>query len=383
MTTADVVVVGAGVVGASIAFHLASRGVDVVVCDQGHGGRQGATPWSAGQVRLTHGDPADMRLAALSLPVFERWAEVVGGDCGFRATGFALLVDEDFLAVAATAVKELDVLGVEARLLDPGEYARRRPGLRYDGVAAVLTEPRSGYADPAATTAALLDRAAGLGARVRTGTRVDSLVVSGDTVRGVRTATEVVSAAEVVLATNARGAALLTGTGVAVPLSTTRVGWAAVAGAGLPAVDVTIDDTIGTYFRPWGEDGVLYRVPMDGRGGPADTASGPVRPDLLEPARSLVAQRVPALAGRVATASGSALESYTPDGKPVLGRAGPGGVYLALGPSGGGFKSAPAIGRAVAAELGGAGPAEELDPYRFARFTTDGRRPVARRYRHM
>lgn len=376
MTTADVVVVGGGVIGASIAFHLAGDGIRVVVCDQGHG----ATPWSAGQVRLTHSDPVDLRLAALSLPVFEQWAERVGGDCGFRATGFALLVDEDYRSVAATSVKELDVLGIEARLLEPGEYARQRPGLRYDGVAAVLVEPRSGYADPAATTKSLLDRATGLGARVRTGTRVESLIVSGGSVRGVRTATEEISAAEVVLATNAWGAGLLAATGVTVPLSTGRVGWAAVDGADLPAVDVTIDDTIGTYFRPWGEHGVLYRVPMDERGGSPGTPSGPVR---TGHARALVAQRVPALAERAVTASGSALESYTPDGKPVLGRAGPGGLYLALGPSGGGFKAAPAIGLAVAAELSGGGPAGELDPYRFARFSGEEHRPVARRYRHM
>ncbi|MDT8912357.1 FAD-dependent oxidoreductase [Amycolatopsis sp. PS_44_ISF1] len=374
MTTADVLVAGAGVVGASIAFHLAGRGVRVVVCDEG-GGR-GATAWSAGQVRLAHSDPADARLAALSLPVFERWAEAVGGDCGFRATGFALLVDEDRREAAVTTVKELDALGAEAVLLTPEEYARRRPGLRTDGVAAVLFEPRSGYADPGATTRSLLERAAALGAEVRTGARIDRLIVRGGAVRGGRVGDEVVSAAEVVLAANTGGPALLEGTGVEVPLTTARIGWAAVQAADLPQVDVTIDDTIGTYFRPWRERGVLYRVPM------GDRTGGPAGPELLDHARSLVAQRVPVLAGHHATTSGAALETHTPDGKPVFGRAGVPGLYLALGPSGGGFKSAPAVGRAVAAELDGAGPAGELEPYRLARFTGAPRRAV-RHYRHM
>ncbi|HCA84236.1 MAG TPA: hypothetical protein DEQ61_01215, partial [Streptomyces sp.] len=167
--TADVAVIGDGVAGASVAYHLAAAGADVALLSRGGGFECSATRHSAGQVRMHHSDPHDARLAALSMETFEHWAEIVGGDCGFRRTGFAFLVGEEEAATLSRTVAELAALGVETARLTPGELAARQPALALDGVRAVAYEPRSGYADPVRTAAALTDRACALGAVLHRG----------------------------------------------------------------------------------------------------------------------------------------------------------------------------------------------------------------------
>ncbi|MGD9483094.1 FAD-binding oxidoreductase [Streptomyces sp. TRM70308] len=403
--TADVAVLGDGVVGAAITHHLAARGARVTLVAPGRAHPHGATRRTAAQVRMHHGDPDAARLAALSLPTWREWPRAVGGDCGFRRTGFAFLCGPDEVPALHRSVAELTGLGVETAVLDPAEFAAGQPALDLRGVAAVAVEPQGGYADPALARDGYLRRARDRGARLVTAEGGAALVRRGE--RGVRVVagSAEVSAGHVVLAAGAWSGAVLAGlrgTGragapgggadrgaaaLAAALRARRYGWALADTPVADALCMVIDGVAGTYFRPHGGGRVLFRVPL-----PSATAATPPAHDPgtavtapeVAAGRELAARRLPGLAAAPVTAATAGWESCSADGRPLIGPA-PGlpGLYLATGFSGGGFKTAPAVGRAVAAELLSGAERAELAPYRPERFVTGSPRPVSPRYRHL
>src|ERR687893_918670 len=179
MNGADAVVVGAGVVGASVAFHLAERGLDTLVLDH-EGPAAGSTARSGALIRAHYPTALEADLAWESLTdYFEPWGERVGGGCGFTGTGFAYLVGEDNVEALRYNVALQQRVGVETSLVSPGELGEIEPALRTDGVALAAHEPRGGYADPAATAVGFLRAARSLGARFER-RRAMALVVRGD-----------------------------------------------------------------------------------------------------------------------------------------------------------------------------------------------------------
>ncbi len=142
---ADAVIVGAGVMGTSTAFHLAERGVDVLVLDA-EGPAAGATARSAALVRAHYPTALEADLAWESLTgYFEPWGERVGGGCGFTRTGFAFLAPEgDAEKLSANVAMLRDEVGVDTSLLAPQELCGIEPAMAADGVAAIAHEPRGG-----------------------------------------------------------------------------------------------------------------------------------------------------------------------------------------------------------------------------------------------
>lgn len=401
MTTADAVVVGGGVIGAALAHRLAAAGLGrVILCDQGRPAAQGATSRSGGLLRLHHTAHCDTLLAARSLPVYEHWAELVGGDCGYRRTGFLMLVGEERAAALRTNAAAVTAAAGAGRteVIDPEQARALYPGIGTEGLAAAAYEPDGGYADPVATTAALLAAGRRAGVRVFEGIRVEEVLERGGTTTGVRTQTGTVEAPLVVLAGGAWGSGPAAGLGVRMPVTPRRIGLAQVelAGAGVrgapESVPTCIDDTIGSYFRPEGRDRCYFGVPSN-----PDVRLGhdvaPLDSGEVQAALAAVGRRVPAAAGAPVVGARSGFDGYTPDKHPVVGPAGPAGpdgLYLALGFSGGGFKLAPAVAELAAVEIaeGGAVPGkhaqEPLEPYRPQRFD-DGGSGIVREapYEHM
>ncbi|GGU44389.1 oxidoreductase [Streptomyces albospinus] len=396
--TADVAVIGDGAIGASIAYHLAAAGAKVALLARSGGFRSSATRRSAGQVRMHHSDPHDARLAALGLETFEHWAEIIGGDCGFRRAGFAFLVDEDHAGVLARTVAELKGLGVETTVLTPDELADEQPALDLDGVAAVAYEPRSGYADPVRTAMALTEQARARGAEVLTGPGGVRLHRTGDRFAGAVLNGDLVSAEHIVVAAGVGSAALCAAAGVGLGTAdgtgapralvhSKQVGWAVANTSTIPcaaSLCMVIDDIAGTYFRPDGSGQVLFRVPLDGSQAPGDDTRIPRRSAEVAAARALAAPRLRGLTAAEVTTAARAAEAYTSDGRALIGPLAPHpGLYLATGFNGGGFKAAPAVGRAVAAELLSGVVRPELDPYRPDRFAAGEPVPIIQRYRNM
>ncbi|MCB5912215.1 NAD(P)/FAD-dependent oxidoreductase [Streptomyces pinistramenti] len=392
--TADVVVVGDGVVGASIAYHLAAAGSRVALLARDGAFAHSATRHSAGQVRMHHSDPHDARLAALSLATFEQWPQLIGGDCGFRRTGFAFLVGEEHAGALTQSVKELTELGVITSELSPGAFADEQPALDLTGVAAVAYEPRSGYADPGRTAAALADRARALGAVVVSGRAGARLCRSGDLITGAVAGDETFSAGQVVVAAGAGSAGVCADAGAGIgddgpglPLRGRQFGWAVADSSAMPGADrlcMIIDDTAGTYFRPHGPGRVLFRIPLEPTAVPEGSTRVPVDAEEIGVGRALAARRLRGITAAPLVDAARADEAYTDDGRALIGPVGchP-GLYLATGFNGGGFKTAPAVGRAVAAELTTGAQRPELGAYRPDRFAAGRPSPTIQRYRHM
>src|SRR6266566_23966 len=157
--TADVVVIGAGVNGASLAYHLAIAGVRNVLVLEKQAAATGATGFSSGLVRMHYANEVEARLALNSYAYFRNWADMIGGECGFRETGFIRTVARKNTEKLRANVAMLQRIGVETSVITPGELHVLAPHIWAEDILLAAYEPHSGYADPTATTLSFLDAA--------------------------------------------------------------------------------------------------------------------------------------------------------------------------------------------------------------------------------
>jgi sarcosine oxidase, subunit beta len=371
--TAEAIIVGAGVHGASLAFHLTEAGVNTVVVERASVAA-GATGRSSGLVRMHYDVEADARLAWRSHAYFVDWAERVGGDCGFVETGFLQLVAPDEAERLRANVAMQQRVGIDTRLVDAATVAELLPGCVVDDVVAAAHEPRSGYADPSMTTAAFLAAARERGARLLTGRRVTGVRVEHDRVVGVDTTLGPIDAPLVVDAAGPWAGQVASSVGVELPLHVWRHDVAYLRRP--PAVarhPVLIDFANAMYARPEGASLTLVAL-EDGNpvGGSPDEPVDTAARGFLERAATRLARRLPAMEDAGLHSAHSGLDGITPDQHPIIGPAGPEGFVLDCGFSGTGFKIAPAVGEALAGFiLGRPSPHADLAPYRVERFAED------------
>jgi sarcosine oxidase subunit beta len=375
--TADVIVVGAGVQGASLAFHLAKRGARVVILERGSVAA-GATGRSSGFVRMHYDYEGDALLSHLSFPYFLHWDEMVGaGDCAFVRTGFIQLVPAQHEAALRANVAMLQRLGVDTCLIDRDEFERVVPGIEAEDVTVVAYEPQSGYADPSGTAAGFIAAARAAGGRLVQQCRVETVTVEGDRVTGVSTGKGTFAAPVVVDAAGAWAPGLAATVGLSVPVEPWRHD---TAFFGLPEgrsadFPIVLDNANDVYFRPEGRDLMLVGLEVGSEvGGSADRPLASISQDEIDLMAARLVRRVPWMAaGTFRTAHGGQ-DGITPDEHPILGAAGPDGFYLACGFSGTGFKTAPAIGASLAELiLDGRSTTADISAYSPDRFA-EGRR---------
>lgn len=376
----DVAVVGGGIVGTSIAFHLARLGVGkVTLLERAPYLAAGATGPSGALVRTHYTNEPEAAMALAALPWFEDWADRVGGGCGFVRTGFLQLVRPEDNDLLRANVAMLRRLGVDTRLVDSDELRALEPGLRVADGEIAAYEPRSGYADPVASTESLADAARRLGADVRTDERVTALRLDGSRVVGVSTSRGSVAAGVVVLANGHWSVPLLAAAGVDLPIEPFRAQRVVVERPpslhGESGHLTVIDRRAGIYARPHGSTGTLVGLSAASLSAPLDPAGdGDVAVDtgFPERARDRLALAFPAFAGAAIVDAKAGPLDMTPDRCCLLGPLdGVDGLQLAVGMSGSGFKKAPALGACVA-ELVVDGhattaPVEPFSPDRFAR----------------
>jgi sarcosine oxidase subunit beta len=370
--TADVIVVGAGVQGASLAFHLAKRGARVLIVERGSVGG-GATGRSSGFVRMHYDYEGDALLSLLSFPYFLDWNGMVGaGDCAFVRTGFIQLVPPQQEATLRANVAMLQRLGVDTCLIDREEFARVVPGVDAGDVNVVAYEPQSGYADPSGTAAGFIAAARNRGTRLVQQCRVDAVTVNGDRVTGVSTDKGPFAAPVVVDAAGAWAPQLAATAGLTVPVEPWRHD---TAYFGLPdgrsaAFPIVLDNANDVYFRPEGRDLMLVGLEVGSEvGGSPDRPLSAIPQDEIDLMAARLVTRVPWMSGGTFRTAHGGQDGITPDERPILGPAGPDGFYLACGFSGTGFKTAPAIGAALAdLILDGQTTTADISAYDLRRF---------------
>ena len=366
----EAIVVGAGVVGASAAFHLAERGVETLVLDRGLPA-SGSTSRSGALVRAHYPTALEADLARESLTeYFELWGDRVGGGCGFTRTGFAYLAGEENTEALRHNVALQRSVGVETEIVSPDDLIHLDPALRTDGIALAAFEPRGGYADPAATAVGFIRAAEQLGARFEQ-RKVTSLLERAGDVCGVQTDTGPVEAGSILLAAGAWSVPLAASVGLSLPITPARVGIALFERPyGLPTHLTVIDTTEGFYARPAAENATLVgsRDSLEWLESPDEPTPEPPA-SFIRDASSRLGRRFPALSGARYRTGRSGILDMTPDGRPILGPEGPEGLYLAVGWSGTGFKKAPAVGAELARWISDGVPRRaDLSSYNLARF---------------
>jgi sarcosine oxidase, subunit beta len=372
---ASVVVVGGGVMGCSIAFHLAEQGVDVLVLERGTV-CSGMTARSGALIRTHYTNAPEARMALAGLAYFRDWRERVGGWCGFTVTGAAILVGPHDAERLRRNVAMLRGLGADTEVATPGELAAEHPELDPRGIGLAAVEPGSGYADPVATTFAFASRAVDLGARIRQGVAVHAVRVAGDRVTGLSTSDGEVGADAVVLACGPWVDPLARTAGFELGISPERSQLAFFRRPdGARRHPLVIDGVLGTYFRPHGGELSLVGVEAGHQVevGAIDREVEGYDHQLVAPALERLAGRVPAFAGAPFARGHRGVYDTSPDSRAVLDAApGVAGLFVAGGFSGTGFKKAPAVG-ACMAELVTKGRATTVDihPFRLARFAED------------
>jgi len=372
--TADVVIIGGGVVGCSIAYHLARRGArDVLVLERETVGA-GTTSKAAGGIRAQFPTETEIRFSLEAIRVFERFQDEFGVDPGYRKIGYLFLIsDADDLRGYESRVALQRSLGVDVRIVTPREARALVPALHVDDLIAAVWGPEDGMAGPAEVTNGFARRARELGARIAEGVDVAGIELEGGRVKAVVTASGVVGTRLIVNAAGPAAARVGRLAGVDLPvLPRRRHIFFTEPFPELPGpVPLTTDRRSGFYFRKEMEQVLLSPGDVEDVGDDPDVAVDRAR--IAETVEKAI-HRVPLLEKARIAGGWAGLRPLTPDDHAIIGWA-PGveGFFVAVGFGGHGFQHSPTTGRVVSEWLTDGAPPMDLSlfaPDRFARGTS-------------
>ena len=345
----DVIVVGAGITGASTAYHLKANGVARVLLMERDRPASGGTGKSAAAVRQNYSTPLMARLAKQSIAQFRAMKDELGQDGGYAAVGYHMIVPADMVEGLERNIAAQHSVGVVTDFMTEAEIKARLPWLNREGVAAVTWEPDGGYADPVKSTEAYVGAFERLGGELAQRTPVRELIRSGDRITGVLTDDGPLAAGAVVNAAGPWAHFLARSAHLDLPMRTVReqdTVWEARPDRPLPVATLALA-VDGLYVRL-----VSERRYIIGRGFPkeytdVDPYNYKVTADdaFITEIMIRIEHRIPSFAGNRLIDSYASLYDVTPDWYPFIGpRRGLEGYFDANGGSGHGFKFGPAFG---------------------------------------
>ncbi len=367
--TAPVVVIGAGCIGAAIAYHLGLKGVkDVVVLERELFSGAGSTGKCAGGIRQQFSSKVNVRICQESVRQFERFHEEMGVEDAFWQVGYLfLLSDEPSWAAFQRQAEFQRTLGLPVQTLTPAEVKDRLPMVSVDGVLGGTFCATDGLADPHRITQAYEAGARALGAKFRFGETVTGLRMEGARVTGVKTTQGDIHTPMVVNAAGAWAAGIAKWAGVDLPVLPYRrhcfiTKPLAFVDEKLPMI---VDMKTGVYMHRE-SGGLLLGLADKDEPSSFDTSTNW---DFLEKVVEGAMDRIPAL-GEAEIATGWAgLYETTPDHNSILGPpANVQGFLLANGFSGHGFMQAPAVGQLIAEWIVDGRPGLDVSELRLERF---------------
>jgi sarcosine oxidase subunit beta len=374
----DVIVIGAGVIGTSIAYHLASLGArDVVVLERAQIGT-GTSSQSSGILRTHYSVPENVELARRSWRVFDAFAGYVGDDdasAGLVKCGYLIASpDGPKLAPLRATLLQQEARGIAVQRLSAQEATERLPICRFDDAALIGFEPEAGFADAYLVASAFARAARRRGVKIHEGVGVEKLVLESGRVAGVETAQGRFVAPTVISAQNIWSKDIERWTGIATPVTAERHTVLALEGRAPYTFDMPVYKDLGSpgmlYCRSYGGRHMLVSEGGTGtRLAEPDNEPGEIDIDEVLRVGEQVAARFPAFAEAGLASSWTGVYDVTPDWNPVLGRI-PDvpGLLVAYGFSGHGFKLSPAVGRVLAQEALGLSTDVSLAPYALERF---------------
>jgi glycine/D-amino acid oxidase-like deaminating enzyme len=350
MATAEAVIVGGGVMGSSILYNLAVRGVTDTILLEQNALASGSTSKSQAILRMHYSNEVTTRMAWESLRVFKEFEEITGGPSGYVRTGYVLIAGESDRGALEKNVALGRRLGVDTKVVSAADVREIAPVMSVRDDEAFAYEPESGYADTYTVTTGYARRARELGAQVRVETTVTGIEVTGERVTAVVTADERIETPIAVVATGPWSKPFLASVGVDVPLSTVRhqVLMLRRPEDRVPEHPAVADLVNDFSARPDAGHLTLMGVGEAESVGPDEYNQGVDMP-VVETYFGRMANRIPEMAHALFRGGWSGLFTTTPDWHPILDRV-PGieGLYCAVGFSGHGFKLSPMIGVAMA-----------------------------------
>jgi sarcosine oxidase subunit beta len=369
--TASIVIIGGGVVGCSIAYHLAGRGVrDVVVIERETVG-SGTTSKAAGGIRAQFPTETEIRFSLEAIKVFERFEDEFGVDIGYKKIGYLFLVsDPDDLRGFEPRIALQRRLGVDVRVITPADAKKLVPALRVDDLIAAVWGPGDGLAGPAEVTNGFARKARERGVKIVEGVRLTAIARDGARVTGVVTTEGAVAAPLVINAAGPSAATVgrLAGVEIAVHPRRRHIFYTEPFPEIPGPIPLTTDRASGFYFRKEMEQVLLSPGDVEDIGTDFEV---PVDRGKIEEAVTKAVDRVPVLEQARIAGGWAGLRPLTPDDHAIIGWA-PGvtGFFLAVGFGGHGFQHSPATGRHVADWVVNGTPSMDLslfDPGRFAK----------------
>jgi sarcosine oxidase subunit beta len=370
-TTTDAIIIGCGIHGASLAFHLTQRGLNPIVLER-RTIAAGATGRSSGVVRMHYDLELESRLAWNSFQYFRNWEERVGGDCGFTRTGFLRIVRKKHEDDLKANIDLHQRIGIPSILITAEDVRRLAPTFQAQDFEFAAYEPESGYADPSSTTAAMIKAARDRGATLIQDCEVTAIHTSESQVTGVASTEGDFSAPIVVNAAGPWAANIGSMVGLDLPIDTWRhdTMFARRPAEIGPSHPTAIDDIHAMYFRP--ETGGLTLVGLeDGNplGESPDGDTDHAKAGFVERAGERIVQRIPIMEHASVHSAHGGYDGITPDQRAILGPAGPEGFFLVCGFSGTGFKIGPAVGLCMSEWiLDGQASTIDISPFALTRF---------------
>jgi sarcosine oxidase, subunit beta len=371
---ADVVVIGGGVIGTSIAFHLAEAGVDVCVLERGELA-SGSTSRAAGGFRAQFSDPLNIAIGLRSIEAFTRFAQRPGGEIDLAQVGYLFLLDRvEDVAAFEQSVALQNELGVPSRFVSLAEIGELCPLAGVEGVLAATYCPLDGHASPEGVVQGYAAGARLHGATVLTGCAATHIRSSAGEIHMVTTDGGEIETGVVVCAAGVWSPALARMVGVDLPVQPVlrEVGFTGPV-MGLPKrIPLTVDFSTGFYFHREGP-GLLF--------GMADRAQPPgldepTDPAWLERVSEVAERRLPSLSDMGLAGGWKGAYEVTPDHNALVGEAQDVSRFLyATGFSGHGFLQGPAVGEIVRDLVLGRRPFVDVSPLAVERFALATPRP--------
>ena len=369
--TYDAIVIGAGVMGASLAFHLAERGLKTAILER-KVSASGATGHSSGLVRMHYDLAAESELTYKSYKLyFSDWKERVGGDCGFINTGFMQIAKREHEDKLRGNVANQQRIGINTSVITSEEVKKLFPDLATEHFDYAAYEPDSGYADATLTTNSFLEAAKRNGATLIQNCEVTAIHTAGGKVTGVSTTKGDFHAPIIIDAAGAWAKQVAGLAGIEVPLETWTHDVAFLhRPLSLGRFPAVIDDIINCYYRPEGSALILAAGEDESlRGEPPDAEDQTPTPTFLEKLIDQMVQRIPKIEESGLHSIHVGRDGITPDQRAIYGASGLDGFYLACGLSGTGFKTSPAAGASLVELILDVAPKTvDITPFHFERF---------------